>query len=71
MTNLHWLEWATTKHFRSQGLNVQIRSIKLGNVMIDGEVLSDGWKMAIELKTPSDDITRGWDNCRSVSIWVR
>ena len=27
--------------------------------MIDGEVIGDGWKMAIELKTPRDDITRG------------
>jgi hypothetical protein len=28
-------------------------------VAIDGEVLGEGWKMAIELKTPRDDITRG------------
>jgi len=27
--------------------------------MIDGEVIGDGWKMAVELKTPRDDITRG------------
>lgn len=31
----------------------------MGNVVIDGEVIGDGWKMAIELKTPRDDITRG------------
>jgi hypothetical protein len=36
-----------------------MRSIKLGNVAIDGEVEGEGWKMALELKTPSDDITRG------------
>ncbi len=59
MTNLRWLEWATAKHFRDQGLQVQMRSIKLGNVAIDGEVLGKGWKMALELKTPRDDITRG------------
>lgn len=59
MTNLRWLMWATTRHFRSQKLEVQIRSKRLGNVMIDGEVLGDGWKMAIELKTPRDDITLG------------
>lgn len=59
MTNLRWLTWAVTRHFRSQGLQVQIRSIRLGNVAIDGEVLADDWKMAIELKTPRDDITRG------------
>jgi hypothetical protein len=36
-----------------------MRSIKLGNVAIDGEVLGKGWRMALELKTPRDDITRG------------
>jgi hypothetical protein len=59
MTNLRWLTWAVTRHFRSQGLQVQMRSIRLGNVAIDGEVIGEGWKMAIELKTPKDDITRG------------
>src|SRR5208337_3720201 len=59
LTNLRWLEWAVTKHFRSQGLRVQMRSIRLGNVAIDGEVLGKGWRMALELKTPRDDITRG------------
>jgi hypothetical protein len=59
MTNLHWLQWAVKRHFRSQGLEVQMRSIRLGNVAIDGEVLGNGWKMALELKTPRDDVTRG------------
>ncbi len=36
-----------------------MRSIKLGNVAIDGEVQGKGWKMALELKTLRDDITRG------------
>ena len=36
-----------------------MRSIKLGNVAIDGEIEGKGWKMALELKTPKDDITRG------------
>lgn len=31
----------------------------MGNVAIDGEVEGRGWKMALELKTPGDDITRG------------
>ena len=59
MTNLRWMKWAITKHFRDKGLKVQMRSIKLGNVAIDGEVEGKGWKMALELKTPTDDITRG------------
>jgi hypothetical protein len=36
-----------------------MRSIRLGNVAIDGEVEGKGWKMALELKTPRDDVTRG------------
>jgi hypothetical protein len=36
-----------------------MRSIKLGNVAIDGEVEGKGWKIALELKTPRDDVTRG------------
>lgn len=36
-----------------------MRSIRLGNSAIDGEVIGKGWKMALELKTPRDDITRG------------
>ena len=59
MTNERWLRWAITRHFRNQGLQVQMRSIRLGNVAIDGEVLGKGWKMALELKTPRDDVTRG------------
>jgi hypothetical protein len=59
MTNLRWLQWAITRHFRSKGLQVKMRSVKLGNVAIDGEVEGKGWKMALELKTPRDDITRG------------
>jgi hypothetical protein len=59
LTNLPWLEWAITRHFRSKGLRVKMGSIKLGNVAIDGEVEGKGWKMALELKTPKDDVTRG------------
>jgi hypothetical protein len=36
-----------------------MRSIRLGNVAIDGEVEGKGWKMALELKTAQDDVTRG------------
>jgi len=36
-----------------------MHSIKLGNAAIDGEVEGKGWKMALELKTPTDDITTG------------
>jgi len=59
VTNLRWLNWVITRHYRSQGLEVRLRSIRLGNTAIDGEVIGDGWRMAVEIKTPNDDVTRG------------
>jgi hypothetical protein len=59
MTNIRWIKWAITRHFKQQGLKVRLAPIILGNATIDGEVIGDGWKMALELKTPSDDIVRG------------
>jgi hypothetical protein len=34
-------------------------SIKLGNTAIDGEVIGNGYRIALEIKTPRDDVTRG------------
>jgi hypothetical protein len=59
LTNLRWLKWAIGRHFRQKGLKVHLAPIRLGNVAIDGEVEGKGWKMALEIKTPEDDITRG------------
>jgi len=59
LTNLRWLKWAISRHFRQKGLKVHLASIRLGNVATDGEVEGTGWKMALEIKTPGDDITRG------------
>lgn len=59
MTNLRWMKWAVARHFRQQGLKVRLASLRLGNTAIDGEVIGDGWKMGLELKTPRDDIARG------------
>jgi hypothetical protein len=53
------MKWAITRHFKQQGLKVRLAPIALGNATIDGEVIGDGWKMALELKTPNDDIVRG------------
>jgi len=36
-----------------------LKPVKLGNVEIDGEVEGEGWKIALEIKTPRDDLTRG------------
>ncbi len=59
MTNIRWMRWAIARHFRQQGLKIRLVPIPLGNSIIDGEVIGDGWKMALELKTPNDDIVRG------------
>lgn len=59
MTNLRWLKWKITKYFRSQGFQVSLRSIRLGNTTIDGEALGKGIRIALEIKTPKDDVTRG------------
>jgi hypothetical protein len=53
------MKWAITRHFKQQGLKVRLVPIALGNATIDGEVIGEGWKMALELKTPNDDIVRG------------
>ena len=59
MTNLRWLRWNISRYFRNQGLQVRLRSIKLGNTAIDGEVIGNGYRIALEIKTPKDDVTRG------------
>ena len=59
MTNIRWLRWIITRYYRQQGYRVRICNIKLGNCAIDGEVIGNGWRMALEIKTPGDDVTRG------------
>jgi hypothetical protein len=48
------------RHYKSLGYGVKIARIRLGNTEIDGEAVGlDGGKIAIEIKTPSDDLARG------------
>jgi hypothetical protein len=54
-----FLKWAIRRHFREKGFKVRIARIRLGNTEVDGEVEGKGWKMALEIKTPGDDLTRG------------
>jgi len=55
-----FLKWAVKRYYRSLGYEVRIARIRLGNTEIDGEaVASDGVRIAIEVKTPSDDLARG------------
>ena len=59
MTNLRWLKWHIARYYRSQGYEVNLHSIKLGNTAIDGEAIGKGNRIALEIKTPRDDVTRG------------
>jgi len=55
-----FLKWAVKRHYKSLGYGVKIARIRLGNTEIDGEAVGlDGERIAIEVKTPSDDLARG------------
>jgi len=55
-----FLKWAVKRYYRSLGYEVRIGRVRLGNTEIDGEALDqDGVRIAIEVKTPSDDLARG------------
>jgi len=55
-----FLKRAVKRHFKALGYSVRMRRIRLGNAEIDGEALSvDGWRIAIEVKTITDDVVRG------------
>jgi len=56
----HFLKRAVKRYYKSLGCDVRIARIRLGNTEIDGEAVGlDGRKIAIEIKTPSDDLARG------------
>jgi len=55
-----FLKRAVKRHYKSLGYDVRIGRIRLGNTEIDGEAVGpDRQKIAIEVKTPSDDLARG------------
>jgi hypothetical protein len=58
LTNLRWLNWRISKYFRDQGYQIHLHIIKLGNTAINGEAISKTTKIALEIKTPRDDVTR-------------
>ena len=60
MTNERWLKWAVARHYRSHDYKVSMKPVRTGNAMVDGIALGpDGDRIAIEVKSPSDDIIRG------------
>lgn len=64
MTNERWLRWAIGRYYRSKGYKVSMRPARVGNAMVDGIAIGpEGERVAIEVKSPSDDIIRGIGQC--------
>jgi len=64
MTNERWLKWAVARYYRSIGYKVSMKPAHVGNAMVDGVAVSpEGERIAIEVKSPSDDIVRGVGQC--------
>ena len=64
MTNERWLKWAIARHYRSLNYKVSMKPARAGNAMVDGVALGpEGERIAIEIKSPSDDIVRGIGQC--------
>jgi hypothetical protein len=59
MTNEKWLRWAIGRHFRAQGLQVNLGGVRAGNAVVDCEVVGARRRMAIEVKSGHDDAIRG------------
>jgi len=64
LTNERWLKWAIARYYRSLGYKVSMKPARAGNAMVDGVALSaEGERIAIEVKSPRDDIIRGVGQC--------
>ena len=64
MTNERWLKWAIARYYRSIGYKVSMKPARVGNAMVDAIAIGhDGERIAIEVKSPRDDIIRGVGQC--------
>jgi len=64
LTNEKWLKWAIGRYYRSRGYKVTMKPARAGNAMVDGVAVGpDGERIAIEVKSPSDDVIRGIGQC--------
>jgi len=64
LTNERWLKWAIARYYRSHGYRVTARPVRVGNAMVDGVAIGlEGERIAIEVKSPRDDIVRGIGQC--------
>ena len=59
MTNERWLRWAIQRHFRTQGYRVNMKGVRVGNSVIDGEAENGRDRIALEIKSGHDDVIRG------------
>lgn len=59
MTNERWLRWAIQRHFRTRGYRVNMKGVRVGNCIIDGEAENENEKIALEIKSGHDDVIRG------------
>lgn len=59
MTNERWLRWAVQRYYRAQGYKVNMKGVRVGNSIIDGEAENDGERVALEIKSGHDDVVRG------------
>jgi predicted RecB family endonuclease len=64
MTNERWLRWVIARYYRSHGFRVSMQPAKVGNAMVDGVAIGpEGERIAIEVKSPRDDVVRGIGQC--------
>ena len=64
LTNERWLKWAIARYYRSHGYRVTMKPARAGNALVDGLAIGpEGERIAIEVKSPRDDIIRGIGQC--------
>jgi len=64
MTNERWLKWAIARYYCWHGYKVSMKPARVGNAMVDGVVIGpEDERIAIEVKSPADDIVRGVGQC--------
>jgi hypothetical protein len=64
LTNERWLKWAAARYYRSVGYKVSMNPARVGNAMVDGLAIGpEHERIAIEVKSPRDDIVRGIGQC--------
>jgi len=64
LTNERWLKWAVARYYRSLGYKVSMKPARVDNAMVDGVAIGpEHERIAIEVKSPRDDIVRGIGQC--------